>query len=206
MSRIVLMLDEHRAWLELDENEREQLGVLLEAFGVFMEREQKYHSVWQQYGAVDSYHHITSKAARCELYLNGSGDENDAIDLINYGVFLIRNMRAGRVRGAQRDVVVEDSWRVVDQWWTGEPVTREYRRVKLPGSKTITQFRASEEEEWNIYTGQPLRASELATAELQTPLERIESLGFKLVFDQEVPPGEMRIMKGDECLGKVQLG
>lgn len=81
----------------LDENETEQLMVLLEAFGVFQEREAKYHSLWMQYGATDSYQHVRSKAARTQFYLEGHEDESDPIDLINYTVFLIRNMRAGRI-------------------------------------------------------------------------------------------------------------
>lgn len=84
--------------LDLDENEAEQLAVYLEAFRVFTEREEKYRSLWKQYGAVDSYHHVTSKAARTQFYLEGFEDESDPIDLINYTVFLIRNVRAGRIR------------------------------------------------------------------------------------------------------------
>lgn len=86
-------------WAALDDNQREQLRVYMEAFEVFNEREKKYHSLWMQYGAVDSYQHVRSKAARTQFYLEGHEDESDPIDLINYTAFLIRNMRAGRIRG-----------------------------------------------------------------------------------------------------------
>lgn len=87
----------HRGfWDSLDDNEREQLAVYMEAFETFQEREKKYHSLWMQHGAADSHHHVTSKAARTQFYLEGVEDESDPIDLINYTVFLIRNVRAGR--------------------------------------------------------------------------------------------------------------
>src|ERR1035437_354201 len=88
--------------LGADQNEMEQLEVYLEAFGVFVERELKYHSLWKQYGAVDSYHHVTSKAARSQFYLEGTEDESDPLDLINYTAFLIRNMRANRIHNSAK--------------------------------------------------------------------------------------------------------
>jgi hypothetical protein len=88
-------------WEQFDDNEREQLEVLMEAFVLFQAREQKYQSLWQQYGAVDSYHHMKSKTARCQFYLEGvTDDESDPLDLINYSAFLIRNMRAGRIKNS----------------------------------------------------------------------------------------------------------
>jgi hypothetical protein len=149
------------------DNEREQLRIYMEAFFIFREREAKYHSLWQQYGAIDSCHHMKSKVARCEqalettLYFPGGTavpvelrshfDEGDPIDLINYTAFLIRNMRAGRIHSqSEQTAVAVESWRVVDKWWTDDPVTREYRTIELNDGSKITQF-SEDEGPWTVF-------------------------------------------------------
>lgn len=123
--------------------------LMLEVFGVFQERERKYHSLWKQYGAVDSYHHVTSKAARTQFYLEGIEDESDPFDLVNYTLFLIRNMRSGRIHRELGDSAkVVEAWRVVDRWWTEEPAAAEYRVVELSDGSRCTQRRTSEDEQW----------------------------------------------------------
>lgn len=89
-------------WAALDDNKKEQLQVYMEAYETFVQRELKYHSLWKRYGATDSYHHVVSKAARAQFYLEGAEDESDPIDLINYTAFLIRNVRAGRLTNTVR--------------------------------------------------------------------------------------------------------
>lgn len=89
------------------DTDREHLSLLMEAFFIMRERNAKYHDLWKQYGAVDSYHHVTSKAARCQFYLEGTEDESDPFDLINYTGFMIRNIRAGRMHNtAERRVAI----------------------------------------------------------------------------------------------------
>jgi hypothetical protein len=94
----------------LDPSEREQLEVLVEALNKFRERNAKYRDLWKEGGWSDSAHHVRHKAARVSMCLRGSehedghfssGDpehlvllEEEAIDLINYATFFIRNVRA----------------------------------------------------------------------------------------------------------------
>ena len=78
------------------ENEREQLAVYMEAFMIFQHREDKYHSLWKEYGVSDTTHHLKSKALRVYA-LAGEDITDDALDAINYAAFSIRNARAGRL-------------------------------------------------------------------------------------------------------------
>lgn len=86
--------------LEEDITESEQLEVLAEAFSKFLERNGKYKDLWRQFGYQDSVHHVRSKAGRLNQLLSEqpTSDEldlaiDDAIDIINYAVFFIRNVR-----------------------------------------------------------------------------------------------------------------
>lgn len=138
-------------WAACDDNKREQLAVFMQAYEIFSEREGKYKSLWQQYGAVDSYQHVRSKAARTQFYLEGHEDESDPIDLINYAVFLVRNVRAGRMfpeDGGEASVV--DTWRVIDRWWSQDPDVKEYRLIELSDGSKITQRRLSDEDDWTV--------------------------------------------------------
>jgi len=149
-------------WAQFDDNEREQLEVLMEAFVLFQAREQKYHSLWQQYGAVDSYHHMMSKSARCQFYLEGvTDDESDPLDLINYSAFLIRNVRAGRIKNSVYEsngpVEVVEEWLVVDRWWTGDAIRKEFRMIKIEGSENITQYRENDDPVWHVVPSNPTK-------------------------------------------------
>lgn len=85
------------------DSELEQLNVLLEAFGLFQERNARYNDLWKEGGTPDSLHHMKSKHARTQA--SGATDTpeqqlerlDDPLDLINYTVFYILNLRAGRL-------------------------------------------------------------------------------------------------------------
>lgn len=77
-----------------------QLDVLVLALEKFVERNADYQDLWQEYGIDDSLLHIKSKSARLERLLKTLGlavDLDDAVDLINYTVFLIRLIEAAQV-------------------------------------------------------------------------------------------------------------
>lgn len=84
---------------ELSGSDIDHMVVLFEAFEVMRERNSKYADLWMEYGARDSYEHMKSKFLRSNLAFTYPEDLDDAIDLINYTVFFIRNIRAGRVEG-----------------------------------------------------------------------------------------------------------
>jgi hypothetical protein len=78
-----------------------QAAVLMEAFDKFYERNAKRVDLWKQFGWEDSALHLRSKAARIALALDKGLDIDpeelldDAIDIINYAVFFVRNVRGG---------------------------------------------------------------------------------------------------------------
>ena len=84
----------------LPATEAEQLLVLQEAFEKFQERNKKYKDLWKKGGWRDSAHHIRSKSERIVHLLSEPSDDSDAelfiedaIDLINYAAFFVRNVR-----------------------------------------------------------------------------------------------------------------
>lgn len=89
------------------ETNRAQLQIMLIALQVFSERDPKYHDLWKRRGWLGSLMHIDSKAARLmETFWKGTpgrmpmpDDVDDAIDLINYAVFFIRNLQANNEKG-----------------------------------------------------------------------------------------------------------
>jgi len=94
------MTDEYDAlkaygYMDVDSNMEGQFEVLMEAFALFMERDPHHKSLWKEYGASDTAFHCKSKALR----LNVAPPEHldDALDLINYAAFTIRNVREGRL-------------------------------------------------------------------------------------------------------------
>ena len=85
---------------DLSKTDEEQLLVLQEAFEKFQERNKKYKDLWKKGGWLDSAHHIRSKSERIvNLLSTGATLEEaelhieDAVDLINYAAFFIRNVR-----------------------------------------------------------------------------------------------------------------
>ena len=44
--------------------------------------------------------------------------------------------------------VVREEWRVVDRWWTDEPVDRHYFEVVLEGGRNVCVYRDAEKLCW----------------------------------------------------------
>jgi len=80
---------------DIDDNLVAQFLVLMEALELFRVRDPHHKSLWKEYGASDTAFHCKSKALR----LNVAPPEHldDALDLINYAAFTIRNVREGRL-------------------------------------------------------------------------------------------------------------
>lgn len=82
------------------------LQVLMDAMGIFNERNKKYRDLWKRSGWLSHVHHIRHKVARMFSIFWGTDawkDEDDplddAFDNINYTVFFIRAFRDGDERG-----------------------------------------------------------------------------------------------------------
>lgn len=80
---------------DITDNHLEQLEVFMEAFELFMVRDQHHKSLWKEYGASDTAHHCKSKAMR--LNVEPAEHLDDAYDLINYAAFTVRNVKEGRL-------------------------------------------------------------------------------------------------------------
>ena len=61
-----------------------------------------------------------------------------------------RRGRAGRRSVVNRELVtlVREEWRVVDRWWTEEPVDRRYFEVVLEGGRNVCVYRDAGGECW----------------------------------------------------------
>ena len=44
--------------------------------------------------------------------------------------------------------LVREEWRVVDRWWTDEPVDRQYFEVVLEGGRNVCVYRDAEASCW----------------------------------------------------------
>jgi hypothetical protein len=53
-----------------------------------------------------------------------------------------------RLVNRQAVSVVREEWRVVDRWWTEEPVSRRYFEVVLETGQNVVVFRDQEEGRW----------------------------------------------------------
>jgi hypothetical protein len=53
-----------------------------------------------------------------------------------------------RLVNRQGVAVVREEWRVVDRWWTEEPVQRRYFEVVLETGQNVVVFRDEERGEW----------------------------------------------------------
>lgn len=85
---------------DIDATDIEQMRVFIICMRLFKQRNGRYKDLWMQYGWTDSVHHVRHKAARIvrEFVHHQDADPDpdpaDVWDLINYGVFLIRNLAA----------------------------------------------------------------------------------------------------------------
>ena len=82
----------------------EQMAVMLEAYHKYLERNAVYENLWQDYGWMDTLTHVRSKAMRIvrKFWRDETAPKataalhlDDALDLVNYVVFFIRNVREG---------------------------------------------------------------------------------------------------------------
>jgi hypothetical protein len=48
----------------------------------------------------------------------------------------------------QRVATVREEWRIVDRWWTDEPVDRHYFEVVLEGGRNVCVYRDAEASCW----------------------------------------------------------
>lgn len=89
--------------LGLDPALKGQLGVMAEALSIHQQREETHGALWEEHGHIDSAGHIRSKGSRVvrgtaeydkELAL---GVRDDALDLINYACFWVRNVDEDRL-------------------------------------------------------------------------------------------------------------
>lgn len=100
--------------LDGTEDNREHLDVLVRCLLTYSSREQVYGAAWRQYGAVSN---VLSMARKVDRIMNEwwaalvrgevrdrDGEElDDAVDLINYTVFFLRNVRDGNISGSMPD-------------------------------------------------------------------------------------------------------
>lgn len=94
--------------LDASMDTREQLQVFMQAMEVYRERSVAYAEVWKQYGAMSNLLSVARKTDRMMSAWHGlsSGetihkdDMDDAIDLLNYCTFFIRNFRSGNLFGS----------------------------------------------------------------------------------------------------------
>lgn len=94
------------AGIDVTDDNREQLRVCLEAVRTYSERTQTYGQVWRQYGALSN---LLSSARKVDRLMEGWWHDgapplhkdglDDAIDLINYTVFFMRNAREANFVG-----------------------------------------------------------------------------------------------------------
>jgi hypothetical protein len=144
---------------DLEPTDAEQVGVLVEAFRKFQEKNAKYRDLWKQGGWMDSAHHIRHKGARVAMLLTSDASlteaetmEEDAIDLINYCAFFIRNIREARAKLQAQPVpegaTVKEGWTVIDKWWTDSPVKAEYRELELTDGTNRIEVRLDGYDEW----------------------------------------------------------
>lgn len=88
----------------------DQLKVFLEALEIYDSRTSAYGQVWKQYGALSNLLSVARKTDRLmeywwhdqdmvEVPLLHKDSLDDAIDLINYTIFFIRNARVANITG-----------------------------------------------------------------------------------------------------------
>ncbi|MDX6514332.1 MAG: hypothetical protein QOE36_3836 [Gaiellaceae bacterium] len=58
-----------------------------------------------------------------------------------------------RIVNRQAVALLREEWRVVDRWWTEEPVTRRYFDLVLSGGENVVVFRDEERETWFTQRG-----------------------------------------------------
>lgn len=97
--------------VDLTDDNREHLDVLLECFDLYTARSENYGQVWKNYGALNNLVRSASKVDRLmETWWHGRPPESahpamhkdsldDALDAVSYLTFFIRSARAGNLTG-----------------------------------------------------------------------------------------------------------
>lgn len=96
----------HTLGIEQTADNCEQLEVLVESLLIYGEREKARGGLWKAAGAVDSAHHLKSKGGRVKHAVDHAMPDaglDDAHDAVNYAVFYVRNVRAGRLVDDQQE-------------------------------------------------------------------------------------------------------
>ena len=68
---------------------------------------------------------------------------------------LVEQAVSGEPRLVDRELVtvVREEWRVVDRWWTDEPVDRRYFEIVLESGQNVVVFRDEERGAWYAQRG-----------------------------------------------------
>ena len=63
---------------------------------------------------------------------------------------LVETAVSGEPRLVDRELVmvVREEWRVVDRWWTDEPINRRYFEVVLESGRNVCVYRDGERQSW----------------------------------------------------------
>jgi hypothetical protein len=63
---------------------------------------------------------------------------------------LVETAVSGEPRLVNRELVmvVREEWRVVDRWWTDEPINRRYFEVVLESGRNVCVYRDGEQQCW----------------------------------------------------------
>jgi hypothetical protein len=70
-----------------EKSEELQRAAFEEAFEVFQERNLRYEDLWKDEGTIDDLlHHVKHKSLR----ISRDAQVDDAIDLVNYSIFILR--------------------------------------------------------------------------------------------------------------------
>lgn len=94
--------------LPTDDSMMEQMRVLAETLRIYNDRRARYGDSWKLYGWLDSIFHMRNKFTRVEAEFWTNPPEtiqqaeerlDNAIDLIVYTVFFIRNVRTNNQKG-----------------------------------------------------------------------------------------------------------
>lgn len=108
--------------IEPNEDMKEQFSVFLEAMAIYWQRSHSYSEIWRQYGAMSNLLSVARKTDRMmESWhsLSEGGDihkdsMDDAIDLLNYCTFFIRNFRDGNLFGSAPERTIQGEQGSID--------------------------------------------------------------------------------------------
>ena len=65
----------------------------------------------------------------------------------------VQRLNAPRAVNRQEVALVREEWRVLDRWWTDQPITRSYFEVVLGSGENAVVYRDEEAERWFTQRG-----------------------------------------------------